>query len=1002
MGRRDPGAFGARLNRILLQVLCLSLALPFLGAQQLPPSARLQSLRRPGYGDWASLSPDATELAISPDDAPFQILDARTGQVRRSFPQLGSQVRGSRWLPDGKRLLVFTLKQGWSLVDAQGGRVARRLPARGVSYLEAISPEGRWFAWLELNGKLRVLDLKTWKELPLPKGLAGNAHNGITALGFDGQAHLVLAQSPPMSDDRGTLTVRRLPELKLLTTVTLDTRLTALACSPRTSVIALGARSGGLVLWDWKDPKHLRDLHGPADPAVTLAWSPDARLLAFGSHREQGLVHVDSGAFLSRQVEPRRQEYESDYILGDEGQIAAFDPASGAWLEGGRRFEDWCLQRWDVAVLRAHPHPPSVELEAGPGPVVWQPRTGEWWFTSGATWKAVDAGGRPRWERPLPGNATGLEGLALSPEGDRVALVVTREGVEGSHLWMGSAQDLDHLAEHPWAPLQVPEGPEPVRRGVDRMAWDAAGHLWIQDMESIWKVAADGRSTRVPVAGPKPEGDTAFISGFAPHPTGKSLAVVLAGALELRDPDTGRVQSLFSVGEDRTPGLAWSADGQWLATAPGQLLHRGTEGRLGWFRAHSELWKADPAGPVALSPDGRVVASVLKPGRFNETTQGVGLMDARNGQWLAFLDATGVKEMVFSTDGRSLATVSQTFRMAQTAEGDFHQDVHSGLTLWDLGDLMARLPILPPPAPPAGGAALPVRGDWSWGALSPDQRTLALVGRRSGLRLWDLKTREPLSPKLGGPLPERCFFSADGESLVGVQGTSLLRWDVRRGALLSRTSIEGRLDGALASPDRRVLWGMEEGGLAALDTGSMKIREVLPLEHGDFALLAVDAAGRPVWRERASTLARHDGTSIRRRALEGVDWIERVVPWGNQGWAALWTRKAGKGPAPGRYVALMNDAFDLLEERPLEDPALLAASPDGRNLVISDARGLQVWNARPLRKLGTMDPLDSEIKALRFSDDGYTLITLGEELLRSWAWGDLVKAAKEGGPCSSP
>lgn len=68
--------------------------LPGFGAQQLPASARLQSLRRPGNGDGATLSPIATEGTISPDDAPFQILDARTGEVRRRFPQLGPQVRG--------------------------------------------------------------------------------------------------------------------------------------------------------------------------------------------------------------------------------------------------------------------------------------------------------------------------------------------------------------------------------------------------------------------------------------------------------------------------------------------------------------------------------------------------------------------------------------------------------------------------------------------------------------------------------------------------------------------------------------------------------------------------------------------------------------------------------------------------------------------------------------------------------------------------------------------
>ena len=170
-----------------------------------------------------------------------------------------------------------------------------------------------------------------------------------------------------------------------------------------------------------------------------------------------------------------------------------------------------------------------------------------------------------------------------------------------------------------------------------------------------------------------------------------------------------------------------------------------------------------PFAPVALSPDGRTLASASSPvGPVTDTT--IQLMDVSNPAHPRLLSQPsstipGVFELAFSPDGRILASAL------------------SGIQLWDVSNPARPRPLGQPLTPDASINCL---------AFSPHGQTLATASN-STIQLWDLNT-PPIPGRSAGPVNgvdtiNDLAFSPDGRTLASGEangtGSGVTQvWDV--------------------------------------------------------------------------------------------------------------------------------------------------------------------------------------------------------------------------------
>jgi WD40 repeat protein len=324
---------------------------------------------------------------------------------------------------------------------------------------------------------------------------------------------------------------------------------------------------------------------------------------------------------------------------------------------------------------------------------------------------------------------------------------------------------------------------------------------------------------------------------------------------------------------------------------------------------------ADTGGPVAVSPDGKLLAtaSVETSGEDDELQGVVSIWDAATAQPLGTLrghggaqvrgGTFGVTSLAFSGDGSLLASGG-----------------HDGIIrLWQ------RVPPAPGAAPFKERASLRGhRGQVNALAFSPDGKTLASAGGRhwvdrkaferfSELKLWDVsagKERAALQDNQGEFWA--VAFSPDGK-------------------LLAATNDAQRDDRDDADPAAPVC-----GTLQLWDVSAAK-----PRLHASLA--------RAPEEYRAVAFS-PDGKTLAARTEQALK---------------LWDVATGKEPR-------------TLEQRPLWDMGVnsaLAFSPDGRTLATVGGRHVQLWDPVAGKRLTPFRWLGFIPTSLAFAPDGKTLVT---------------------------
>ncbi len=314
-------------------------------------------------------------------------------------------------------------------------------------------------------------------------------------------------------------------------------------------------------------------------------------------------------------------------------------------------------------------------------------------------------------------------------------------------------------------------------------------------------------------------------AAFAPD--GRTAALAVGGTIRLVEVATGKERHQLKGHETGTTALAFSANGQVLASrgTADLRLHdvvKGTELRhitlpvdraMGIGGGFGGMVVAGGSA-LALSPDGRTVAAYM-----SGTPQGIRIVNQPQSAPAVAADTLRLWDVASGKEIRKI-TLPQpgTVSIAYSPDGRVIavENADQTISLWEVasGKERARLgqPIARQPGPMMGGGfggfgggrgVAPPMFNAPTVAFSPDGTLLAAKGAGHAVAVWDVLTGKEVGQFKGhdGAL-SAVAFSADGKTLAtGSRDTTVLVWEL---AALKRAP---RLAAALAPKEVAALWG---------------------------------------------------------------------------------------------------------------------------------------------------------------------------------------------------
>ena len=451
------------------------------------------------------------------------------------------------------------------------------------------------------------------------------------------------------------------------------------------------------------------------------------------------------------------------------------------------------------------------------------------------------------------------------------------------------------------------------------------------------------------------------LDNIAFSPDNTLLAVPSAIGIWIYNAQTGEALKLLTGHTDVISCLAFSPDGQSLATSGGyddntvRLWDVQTGAHRMTLTGHTRR-----VNSVAFSPDGRTLASA---GNSKDST--VRLWDTETGthKMTLFGHIAGVESVAFSPDGQTLAT------------GGGYTD--NTVQLWDAETGTHKMTLIGH----TGNVSL---------AFSPDGQTLATGGgwTDTTVRLWHLATGELKTTLIGHAQGVTSVaFHPDGKILVSGSKNTICVWDVTSGTYI--TTLPEGAGSVVFSSDGHQLASSREGSVVLWDALSLDRRLTLTGHLARVSAIAFSPDSRTLasgnWDRKVrlwdtatgnhiTTLIGHvsdiralafspDGKTL----ASGGSWNDPTV--------RLWDLPTGtqKPPLVGHLRSVEGVAF----------------SPDGKTLAsVSSDQNICLWDVTTGYHRATLTWNHtvgiSGRARLRFSPDGHTLAVGGKAGVHLW------------------
>ena len=351
----------------------------------------------------------------------------------------------------------------------------------------------------------------------------------------------------------------------------------------------------------------------------------------------------------------------------------------------------------------------------------------------------------------------GIAGVAFSPDGTRV--MIGDGPVASTTIWDVSPAGNGEVANLPTLAFFYPDAAF-TPDGRHLLATGPGGSITVWDARSFTRIKAIGSSAPPDVGSLDvllPSSD-AEVTGLTMNRDGGLVAGVSeseGGRGHVRVWDTHTGEEAFAVGPlSWRNGVAWSADGQLLATAEagdrdGRVTIRDTSGR------EVTVLEEEPGagiGSVAFSADGERLITT-RFGRERSVTPQVVIWDWRNGEIERTIN-TDAAAAVPSTTG-----LIATLRAERTADGQ-------AVDVWD------------PETGRRVSTLVGHSGDVNDLVFSADGSRLATAGSDGTARVWDPRTGEQQLVLRGGHLGgliASVAFSPGGRRLATAAADGVVR-----------------------------------------------------------------------------------------------------------------------------------------------------------------------------------------------------------------------------------